>query len=166
MEQNFTPGMGDSKELQMMKAALPYTEQPTRQMFSSIIRLVQVKNLLSALEQEEEEILAACSLDNSGQDREEMLFAALRPFCSKREQDLLEMFQNFRMASRFYQEYQHNPENGRQKTSPGQGFGPSDLLKNMIPPEQQNMMDMIQMMSAGMFRHPDQHSRKEQDGNI
>lgn len=227
MAQNQTPGQGDSRELQMMKAVLPYVEQPQRQMFSTIIRLVKVQSLLSRLEQEEEELLSACSFGGGGMNpdssREELLFQALKPFCSKREQEMLEMFQNFRMASHFYQEYQQNPDseqktedcsgsgghsyqyenygepcgesirygnnyNGSNETAyssgspgfdtgsgqssgadsrPGQsgrsggnsgrrsrqpGFQPTDLLKSMMPPEQQNMMDTMQMMmSSGLF---------------
>ena len=87
----------------MMKAALPYLANDSKPMISSVIRIMEIRNTLKKLDQEEEELLTSCSV-TSEEDREYGLFQALREFCSPREQEMIDMIVNVTQFSRMYRE--------------------------------------------------------------
>ena len=72
-------------------------------MISSVIRIMEIRNTLKKLDQEEEELLTSCSV-TSEEDREYGLFQALREFCSPREQEMIDMIVNVTQFSRMYRE--------------------------------------------------------------
>ena len=93
----------EDRQLKMMKAALPYLANDSKPMISSVIRIMEIRNTLKKLDQEEEELLTSCSV-TSEEDREYGLFQALREFCSPREQEMIDMMPNFTQFSRMYRE--------------------------------------------------------------
>ncbi len=93
----------EDRRLQMMKAALPYLASDSKSMISSVIRIMEIRNTLQRLDQEEEALLSSCSI-SSEEDREFGLFQALREFCSPREQEMIDMILNFTQFSRMYRE--------------------------------------------------------------
>ena len=90
-------------QLKMMKAALPYLANDSKPMISSVIRIMEIRNTLKKLDQEEEELLTSCSV-TSEEDREYGLFQALKEFCSPREQEMIDMLLNVTQFSRMYRE--------------------------------------------------------------
>lgn len=93
----------EDRQLKMMKAALPYLANDSKSMISSVIRIMEIRNTLKKLDQEEEELLTSCSV-TSEEDREYGLFQALREFCSPREQEMIDMIVNVTQFSRMYRE--------------------------------------------------------------
>ena len=93
----------EDRQLKMMKAALPYLANDSKPMISSVIRIMEIRNTLKKLDQEEEERLTSCSV-TSEEDREYGLFQALREFCSPREQEMIDMIVNVTQFSRMYRE--------------------------------------------------------------
>ncbi len=93
----------EDRQLKMMKAALPYLSNNNKQMISSVIRIMEIRNTLKKIDQEEEELLTSCSV-NSEEEREYGLFQAMRDFCSPREQEMIDMILNFNQFSRMYRE--------------------------------------------------------------
>ena len=93
----------EDRQLKMMKAALPYLANDSKPMISSVIRIMEIRNTLKKLDQEEEELLTSCSV-TSEEDREYGLFQALREFCSPREQEMIDMIVNVTQFSRMYRE--------------------------------------------------------------
>ena len=47
----------EDRQLKMMKAALPYLSNNNKQMISSVIRIMEIRNTLKKIDQEEEELL-------------------------------------------------------------------------------------------------------------
>lgn len=93
----------EDRQLKMMKAALPYLANDSKPMISSVIRIMEIRNTLKKLDQEEEELLTSCSV-TSEEDREYGLFQALKEFCSPREQEMIDMIVNVTQFSRMYRE--------------------------------------------------------------
>ncbi len=93
----------EDRQLKMMKAALPYLANDSKSMISSVIRIMEIRNTLKKLDQEEEELLTSCSV-TSEEDREYGLFQALKEFCSPREQEMIDMLLNVTQFSRMYRE--------------------------------------------------------------
>ena len=93
----------EDRQLKMMKAALPYLANDSKPMISSVIRIMEIRNTLKKLDQEEEELLTSCSV-TSEEDREYGLFQALKEFCSPREQEMIDMLLNVTQFSRMYRE--------------------------------------------------------------
>ena len=93
----------EDRQLKMMKAALPYLANDSKPMISSVIRIMEIRNTLKKLDQEEEELLTSCSV-TSEEDRDYGLFQALREFCSPREQEMIDMIVNVTQFSRMYRE--------------------------------------------------------------
>lgn len=133
---------GNERYLQMMKMALPYLPDDTKQVLTTYITITEVQHTLSRLEREQEEILSTCAID-SDEPKEVALFNAIKDLCSDREREMIDMIINVQQASKYFREYNGSPENANQNTRKN----PMDMLKMFIPPEQQSMIETIQMMS-------------------
>ncbi|MFQ9509783.1 MAG: hypothetical protein ACLRZ7_02360 [Lachnospiraceae bacterium] len=131
---------GNERYLQMMKMALPYLPDDTKQVLNTYITMTEVHHTLTRLEQEQEEILSSCSL-GSDEPKETALFNAIKDLCTDREREMLDMVINVQQASKFFKEY--NTSNGKDNMNKN----PMDMMRMFLSPDQQAMIDTIQMMS-------------------
>lgn len=81
----------------------------------------------------------------------EGLLRAIRCFCQKREQKIIDMILNFFMFKRVMS--MMNMMNEAQNSNQGME-GMFELLKNQMPKEQQEMFDMMSMMMSAMELNP------------
>lgn len=131
---------GNERYLQMMKMALPYLPDDTKQVLNTYITMTEVHHTLTRLEQEQEEILSSCSL-SPDEPKEVALFNAIKDLCTDREREMLDMVINVQQASKFFKEY--NTSNGKDNMNKN----PMDMMRMFLSPDQQAMIDTIQMMS-------------------
>ena len=108
----------EDRQLKLMKAASPYLPGENKTMISSVIRIMEVRNTLKKLEQEEEELLSSCSVHNE-EEREYGLFQVMREFCSPREREMIDMILNFNQFSRMYREMDFETMNGGNENKGG-----------------------------------------------
>lgn len=86
-----------SRELQMMKAVIPYIEPPRQKMFSMVIKLIELQKTLQLFDSEsqvENTQLRICSTQPASERMCQML-NALREYCTPKEQENIDLLINF-----------------------------------------------------------------------
>ncbi len=131
--------------LQMIKAAIPYISASGQQILSLYVKSLELSKTMKLLQREESQSVGICSISENKRNPTEML-NAIKKYCTDSERDMLELFMNFFSAFRMYHSYQELfPCEASGKESGGFGqdasMNPVDLLKNMLSPEQQGMLD-------------------------
>lgn len=95
----------------------------------------------------------------------EGLLRAIRNFCHKREQRMIDMILNFFMMKRMMSMMavmNQMSESSGSEGGPGMD-GMLDLLKSQMPKEQQDMFDMVSMMMSSMADGTAENSGEEQN---
>ena len=95
MEENqLTPfdHMTHTRELQMLKTALPYMKGNRKRQFAILIKCMELQNTATLFSQEDK-VLSMCSVGENENNTPAML-NALRPFCTQKELETLDMFIN------------------------------------------------------------------------
>lgn len=88
---------------QMMLAAIPFLPENQKQLLSTYITITELRNTLSHLAKEQEDVFSKCSFDE--EEPELGFYHSIREFCSEREQELLDLFFNFLRAKHYSDEY-------------------------------------------------------------
>ena len=86
----------DNRHVNMLKAAVPYTSPRFRKPMQI---LIQAQELASYIRDDDEADLSACGLESAG-DVEGMM-ESMRGFCSKQEQDTVDMVLNLLRTQKF-----------------------------------------------------------------
>lgn len=119
-----------SHPLQLLKAALPYMDAPQQRNLTIGIKMMELRNALSLIQDDNNQLSACC--DNSDENQTVNMLAQIRQFCSEKEQEWIDLFINFSQAFQLYSSYRAStPGSGEEKRDI------SDILKNMLTPEQQ-----------------------------
>lgn len=95
MEENqLTPfdNMTQTRELQMLKTALPYMKGSRKRQFAILIKYLELQNT-AVLFSQEDKVLSMCSVEEKDNNTSAML-NALRPFCTPKELETLDMIVN------------------------------------------------------------------------
>jgi hypothetical protein len=90
----FTPfdHMTQTKELQMLKTAIPYMKGAQKKQFAILIKYMELQNTAHLFSQEDK-VLSMCSVDEYDNSNLAML-NDLRKFCSAKEQETIDMMVN------------------------------------------------------------------------
>ena len=124
------------RQLDMLRAAMPYTEPRLRKPMQIMI---QAGELVSYIRDNDNETdLEACDMNSVG-DVEGMM-ESIREFCTAAERETVDLVLNFIRAQRMYETYR------RYKKSGGEMM---DILASTLTPEQRNTFEqMTQVMTA------------------
>ena len=130
-----------SRQLQMLKAAIPYMAPSTRLMFSFYVKTLELHNTLQLFSpKNSEETLSICSIPEGSNQMQEMI-SAIKEYCTPKEAENLDLFSNLFSAFRLQNRLQSEQKEGADNT--GSGFDLSTLLLNFLTPEQKSMFDML-----------------------
>lgn len=95
----------------------------------------------------------------------EGLLSAIRPFASMKERKLIDLFLQFFQMSHMMEMMQlmQSMQSMQQEQEMG-NRNPMDLLKNIIPAEHQETVDMMMCMMSAMQDNPASSNECEQEG--
>ena len=86
-----------SRELQMLKAVVPYLQESRQKMFSMAIKMIELQRTMQLFDAESEmqaEELHICSNESESERMRHML-NALREYCTPKEQETIDTIINF-----------------------------------------------------------------------
>lgn len=131
--------------LQMMKAAIPYMPAYGQQILSIYAKSLELSNTLKLLNREGSRSVGICSISENKRNTTELL-NTIKKYCTDSERELLDLFMNFFSAFRMYHTYRElfpgeTPPEDKNNPSGCPTVNPMDTLKNMLSPEQKNMLD-------------------------
>lgn len=95
MESNqFTPfdNMTQTRELQMLKTAVPYMKGAQKRQFAILIKYMELQNTMQVFSHEDQ-VLSMCSVEENENNTLSML-NALRQFCTEKEQETIDTLIN------------------------------------------------------------------------
>ena len=82
--------------LQMIKAAIPYMQQPQQRLIAMIIKLQELNRTISLFRDSE---LSAMGLNTANDHKASMveMLQAMKPYAGPRERDMIEMIENLQI---------------------------------------------------------------------
>lgn len=119
-----------SHSLQLLKAALPYMDAPQQRNLTIGIKMMELRNALSLIQDDNNQLSACC--DNSDENQTVNMLGQLRQFCTDKEREWIDLFINFSQAFQLYSSYRASTPD-----SDGEKRDMFDILKGMLTPEQQ-----------------------------
>ena len=136
-----------NREINMLKAAMPYTSPQMRKPMQVVIQSQELSSYIR--ERDEEAEIGACGLSTVG-DVEGMM-ESVREFCTSAEKETVDLVLNFIRARKLYQAYRsYTTANGR---NPGNGNNQMmEFMMSQLSQEQQNsfaQMSSIERKSVG-----------------
>lgn len=82
------------RQLQMMKAALPYINSSTQKSIAFFIKFMELQRTVSLFNNPENS-LQMCSISENEEPRHLQMLNALREFCTEKEQEHIDMLVNY-----------------------------------------------------------------------
>jgi hypothetical protein len=113
MPQPVLDSLIQSRQLQMLKAIVPYVDESRQQTLSIMIKMIELQKTMQLFEGEpslQAAELHGCSGD-SPTDRACHMLHALREFCTPNEQENIDMFLNFFETFSSYETLFHSSGN-------------------------------------------------------
>lgn len=94
MDLPLTPfdNMTHTREIQMLKTALPYIKGAQKKQFAILIKYMEFQNTMNVFSQEDK-VMSMCSVDEADNSTLAML-NDLRQFCTEREKETIDMLTN------------------------------------------------------------------------
>ena len=130
-----------SHPLQLLKAALPYMDAQQQRSLTIGIKMMELRNALSLIQEDNNQLSACC--DTSDDNQALNMLGHIRQFCNEREREWIDLFMNFSQAFQLYASYRASTPDG------GSENNMFDMLKGMLTPEQQAAFQSYsQMFSA------------------
>ena len=84
--------MTQTRELQMLKTAVPYMKGNRKRQFAILIKYLELQNTASVFAQEDK-VLSMCSVDEKENNTMAML-NDLRKFCNEKELEMIDTYAN------------------------------------------------------------------------
>ena len=91
--------------LQMIKAALPYTNIQEQRIFSLLVKIGELERTVQLFGKKEEGELGICSLEEDAPASPLDMLNAMKPYGTEAEQDFIDLIINFLQGSQLYQSY-------------------------------------------------------------
>ncbi|MCI8401078.1 MAG: hypothetical protein HFI38_03110 [Lachnospiraceae bacterium] len=129
-----------SSSLQMMKAFLPFLEPSMQQWAAVYIRMQELQNTIALFQTPDQPL----PWPRRSMPPPEKLIEELKPYGGPTESAALDQMKNALEAMKLYQKISEL----QQKTSGP--LSPSDLIQEMLPPEQAAMFETYSTMFQGM----------------
>lgn len=119
-----------SRQMQIIKSALPYIPFNEQKTISLIVKFTELKNTLKLFDGNSDETLSVCS-DNEEDNLAEML-NSIKPYCTDEENEKLDVIYNIFTA------YNLSKDNKKPDIS--------TLLRSMLSPEQQSILESYSLL--------------------
>lgn len=116
--------------LLLMKAMIPYLPQAGQRFLALYAKAAEITNLMGFYRSSPD--LGACAGCEAAASPEEML-SDIRCFCGRQEQEAIDQYIQMMQIMQLCQALQHTD-------------GSPDMLKNLLPPEQQSMFEACHSM--------------------
>ena len=129
----------NSHALELLSAAIPYTSPNMQGMVSFLIKYKELQDTMHYIRHPP--TMKACSFEG-GKDNLLPLLTNIRPVCNPAERQTIDTLIHFIQSMEMINKYQDIMNSDSQS--------PMDAIKNMLPPEQQSMIDMYSMMFEQM----------------
>lgn len=141
----------NKSQLQMIKAAIPYIPVTEQRFISIFVKMRELMNTVSLFGNDAADSIGICSVEPEQSTPYDML-CAMQKYAEEPEKSTLDLMLNFMEAQNLYKNYASDPPEGGESPSGGfaSGINSMDLLKNMLNPEQQSMLDTYQMLFQTM----------------
>ena len=123
-----------SKELQMLKAFIPFVDTNLQRTLALCIRLFELINTLDFYNH----INANCPLTRINKDKK-AIFNEIKKYCPKENMEMFEMMSNMDNIQEYLKMYQA-------MNTPQEDKPQSDILKNFLTPKQQKMYESYKDM--------------------
>lgn len=91
-----------SHSLQMLKAALPYMDNSEQKTFTIFIKMFELRNALSIIQEENNQLSACSDDDDDDENRILNMLNHIREFGNEQEKEFIDMFINFNQAFQLY----------------------------------------------------------------
>ncbi len=130
----------ENRKLDMLRAAMPYAAPEFRKSMQVIL---QAEELARYIHEDNEAEVRACNLETA-RDTVGMM-ESIRCFCSKPEQDMIDMILNFMRAKKMYQAYRMFAAASKD----GNDNLMNDFLMSQLSSEQKDMFGQMSSMMTG-----------------
>ena len=128
-----------SHTLELLSAAMPYTSPNMQGMVSFLIKYKELQDTMQYIRHPP--TMKACSFDG-GKDNLLSMLTDIRPVCNPAERQTIDTLLHFMQSMEMISKYKNIMNDDSQS--------PMDAIKNMLPPEQQSMLDMYSMLFEQM----------------
>lgn len=129
------------RQLQIIKSALPYIPLGEQKVVSLLVKFQELKNTIHLYDSDPAETLGVCSSsDNINENLSEMV-ESIKHYCSEPEKENLDFLYNITCAFNLSRACKNSGENGK-----GHGFDTESMLKSLLSPEQQAILDSCSML--------------------
>lgn len=129
----------NSHMLELLSAAMPYTNPNMQGMVSFLIKYKELQDTMQYVHHPPG--MKACSFEG-GKDNLLPLLTSIRSACNPVERQTVDTLIHFMQSMEMINKYQNIMNSDSQS--------PMDAIKNMLPPEQQSMIDMYSMLFEQM----------------
>lgn len=124
----------NTQYVDLLKRAFPHLDDRRRQSVSVILKLSELNDTLNNLKYSNQ--LSACSTNNSSQINSEELLKSIRPVCSKREQEMIDLVIGFSKSKEIMSAY-------RKISGDNSSLSAYDMLKNQFSSEQLDIINQL-----------------------
>lgn len=133
-----------AKQLQIMKAAIPYIPVSEQKFLSIYVKISELMNTVNLINQPEAEEVGICSIPQESRNPAQML-NAVKDYCNDKEKEMIDLMFNLISASSLYSNYRsQNIDKISSTSSSNSPLLSNELmssLKKMLTPEQQTMFE-------------------------
>lgn len=130
------------KQLQIIKSALPYIPLNDRKVISLIVKFQELKNTLHLYDNTSDETLGICSSNENINENLAEMVDSIKHYCTDSEKENLDFYYNvacaFNLSRACAEDCKDSSEND--------GFDAGNILKSMLSPEQQTLLESCSLM--------------------
>lgn len=131
------------RRLQIIKSALPYIPLNDRKTISLIVKFQEIRNTLHLYDGTSDETLSVCSAnDNVNENLAEMV-DSIKHYCNETEKENLDFYYNIACAFNLSRASSDDKEDHSKNSHQ---FDAGNILKSMLSPEQQTLLESCSMM--------------------
>lgn len=130
------------KQLQIIKSALPYIPLNDRKVISLIVKFQELKNTLHLYDNTSDETLGICSSNENINENLAEMVDSIKHYCTDSEKENLDFYYNVACAFNLSRAYTEDCKD----SSENHGFDPGGILKSMLSPEQQTLLESCSLM--------------------
>lgn len=136
-----------ARQLQIMKAAIPYIPTGEQKFISMFVKLRELMNTYQLFNRSSEELVGICSVPEESRNPVEML-NAIKVYCNENETDQIDLMLNMLSAASIYNVYKK--QSTASSTSSQNNFDFMSVVKGMLTPEQQTMFETYSSVLSGL----------------
>lgn len=135
------------KQLQIMKAAIPYIPVGEQKFISIYVKFSELMNTYKIFNNPKEESVGICTVPEESRNPAEML-NAVKCYCDDSEREMIDLLMNFVSATSLYSTYKNQNDNS--DDSHTNNIDLFSMIKNMLPPDQKAMFDTYSSVLSGL----------------